>query len=190
MQSTSLPDASQYLIYEPRFMDPASPDGLWLCTSAEDVATIQINAAALPVGATPDNLNRARSFLEAFQFVLVVGPDETKRRALADAVRQQVPSVEVCITVNSVYHGCTSIRELQDKHGFSAIENLWRDAEELPPYGLLEISTVEKVDMDKIPHAKSGIPELDKLIGGLYEGEVSFEFSKKVVLLRIILQRP
>ena len=173
MQSTSLPDASQYLIYEPRFMDPASPDGLWLCTSAEDVATIQINAAALPVGAAADNLNRARSFLEAFQFVLVVGPDETKRRALADAVRQQVPSVEVCITSNSVYHGCTSIRELQDKHGYEAVENLWKDADELPPYGLLEISSVENVNIAKQPHMKSGIPALDNLIGGLYEGELS-----------------
>ena len=133
MQSTSLPDASQFLVYEPRFMDPSSPDGLWLCTNAEDAATIQMNAAALPVGATADNLNRASSFLEAFRFVLVVGPDESKRRALADALRRQVPSVEVCITSNSVYHGCTSIRELQDKHGFSAIENLWKDAEELPP---------------------------------------------------------
>ena len=173
MQSTSLPDASQFLVYEPRFMDPSSPDGLWLCTSAEDVATIQINAAALPVGAAADNLNRARSFLEAFQFVLVVGPDETKRRALADAVRQQVPSVEVCITVNSVYHGCTSIRELQDKHGYEAVENLWKDADELPPYGLLEISSVENVNIAKQPHMKSGIPALDKLIGGLYEGELS-----------------
>ena len=95
MQSTSLPDASQFLVYEPHFMDPDSPDGLWLCTNLEDAAVIEINAAALPIGATADNLNRARSFLEAFQFVLVVGPDETKRRALADAVRQQVPSVEV-----------------------------------------------------------------------------------------------
>ena len=63
MQSTSLPDASQFLVYEPRFMDPDSPDGLWLCTNAEDAATIQMNAAALPAGATADNLNRASSFL-------------------------------------------------------------------------------------------------------------------------------
>lgn len=173
MQTTTAPDASQYLVYEPRFMDPSSPDGLWLCTDLEDAAVIQINAAALPVGATADNLIRARAFLEAFHFVLVVGPDEGKRRALADALRSNVPSVEVCITANSVYHGCTSISELQDKHGFSAIENLWQDAEELPPYGLLEISGVEKVDMAKQPHMKSGIPDLDKLIGGLYDGELS-----------------
>lgn len=179
MQSTSLPDASQYLVYEDRFMDPSSPDGLWLCTDLEDAACIQINAAALPLGLQKANLAGARSFLEAFHFVLVVGADEAKRRALADVVRQSVPSVEVCITSNSVYHGCTSIRELQDKRGFSAIENLWQDAEELPPYGLLEISAVEKVDMAAIPHAASGIPELDKLIGGLYEGEVSVWTGKR-----------
>lgn len=153
MQSTLLPDASQYLVYEPRFMDPDSPDGLWLCTDLEDAAVIQINAAALPLGLSKANLQGALDFLEAFSFVLVVGADEAKRRALADAVRQQVPSVEVCITANSAYHGCTSIRELQDKHGMEAVENLWKDSDELPPYGLLEISSVEKVDMAKIPHA-------------------------------------
>lgn len=60
-----------------------------------------------------------------------------------------------------------------------AVENLWKDSDELPPYGLLEISSVEKVDMAKIPHAKSGIPALDKLIGGLYEGEVSVWTGKR-----------
>ena len=111
MQSTSLPDASQFLVYEPRFMDPSSPDGLWLCTDLEDAACIQINAAALPFGTAKANLEPISGFLEAFHFVLVVGPDEAKRRSLADVVRRQVPSVEVCITVNSVYHGCTPIRE-------------------------------------------------------------------------------
>lgn len=179
MQSISLPDASQFLVYEPRFMDPASPDGLWLCTDMEDAAVIQINAAALPLGLSKADLAGARAFLEAFRFVLVVGADESKRHALADAVRRQVPSVEVCITSQSVYRGCTSVRELQDQYGMETVENLWQDAEELPPYGLLEISGVEKVDMAKIPHAKSGIPELDKLIGGLYEGEVSVWTGKR-----------
>lgn len=179
MQTTSAPDASQYLVYEPRFICTDSPYGLWLCTDLEDAASIQINAAALPIGASTDNLARARTFLEAFQFVLVVGPDESRRRALAEALRRQVPSVEVCITSNDVYHGCTSIQELREKHGLEALENLWQDADELPPYGLLEISSVNKVDMAKIPHARSGIPELDKLIGGLYEGEVSVWTGKR-----------
>lgn len=179
MQTTPAPDASPYLVYNPSFIATDSPDGLWLCTDLEDAAVIQINAAALPIGAAADNLSRSRAFLEAFSFVLVVGPDEGRRRALAEALRRQVPSVEVCVTSQSVYRGCTSLRELQDKHGLEALEALWQDADELPPYGLLEISGVEKVDTAKLPHARSGIPALDKMIGGLYDGEVSVWTGKR-----------
>lgn len=179
MQTAPTPDASRYLVYEPHFMDPSSPDGLWLCTDFEDAAAVEINAAALPVGGTSENLRLAAPFFEAFSFVLVVGADADRRRALADALRQQVPSVEVCVTAQSVYKGCSSVRELRDSHGIFAVESLWQGAEELPPYGLLEISGVEKVDIAKQPHARSGIPELDKLIGGLYDGELSIWTGKR-----------
>lgn len=173
MQTTSAPDASQYLTYDPSFISTDSPDGLWLCTELEDVAAIQVNAAALLTGAPADNLARARAFLEAFQCVLIVGADEGRRRALAEALRRQVPSVEVCMTSQEVYRGCASVRELRDQYGVGAVEKLWQGAEELPPYGLLEISSVNRVDIAKQPHTKSGIPALDRLIGGLYDGELS-----------------
>lgn len=179
MQSVPLPDASQFLVYEPRFMDPASPDGLWLCTDAEDAAVIGVNAASLSITAGEDGLRRAQQFLEAFPFVLVVGANGEKRRALAESLRRSVPSVEVCVTVQSAYRGCASVQELKDVNGFDAVTDLWRDAEELPPYGLLEISGVEQVDISRQSHAKSGIPSLDKLIGGLYDGELSIWTGKR-----------
>ena len=176
---TPLPDASAYLVYEPRFMNPSSPDGLWLCTDLEDAAVVGINAAALPLGLRPGALAGARAFLESFPFVLVVGADSARRTALAEMLRREVPSVEVCITAQSVYRGCATLAELRDQHGMEALDELWRDADELPPYGLLEISGVEQVDAKAIPHARSGIPALDQLIGGLYDGEVSVWTGKR-----------
>ena len=177
MQTTPVPDASAVLVYESRFIDPSSKDGLWLCTTAEDAAAIQINAAAPAIGAA--DLGRARAFFEAFSFILVVGADPEQRAALADQLRRQVPSVEVCVTCQSVYQGCSSVRALRDTYGIEAAEGLWRDMEELPPYGLLEISSVEQVDLAKQPHAKSGIPALDRIIGGLYDGELSIWTGKR-----------
>lgn len=174
-----IPDASRYLVYDRAYMDPASPDGCWLCTDAEDVQAIQINAAALPLGAPEEHLARAKAFFEAFPFVLVVGADPVRRGALADALRRQVPSVEVCVTAQSAYRGCGSVRELRETHGLSAVDELWRDAEELPPYGLLEISGIEDVDILRQSRAKSGIPELDRRIGGFYDGEVSVWTGKR-----------
>jgi len=36
-----LPDASQWLVYEPRFLDPSEPRGLWFCDGPEAVYAIQ-----------------------------------------------------------------------------------------------------------------------------------------------------
>lgn len=179
MQLISLPNASAYLVYDEHFMDPASPNGLWLCTTPEEAAVIKINAAALPVNATEENLIKARPFLSAFSCVLVVGADEAKRRALASALQRLCPELEVCVTPQSAYRGCASLQELKDDHGLSALEDLWMDAEELPPFGLLEISAVEQVDISQQPKARSGIPALDQLIGGFYDGEVSTWTGKR-----------
>jgi len=179
MQLGMLPDASQYLVYEPRFLDPDAPEGLWLCTDAEDAAAVEINAACLAAGVPWEALRLCRTFFEAFSCVLVVGADSARRAALADALRRQVPSVEVCVTAQSAYLGCGSVRELRETHGLERVERLWEDAEELPPYGLVEMSSVEAVDISHQPHARSGIPGLDQLIGGLYEGELSLWTGKR-----------
>lgn len=179
MPFISLPDASAYLVYDPHFLDPSSPNGLWLCTTPEEAQIIGINAACLPIGATEENLIKARPFLASFSCVLVVGADGEKRRALSEALQRLCPELEICVTPQSAYRGCGSIQELQDEHGFSALEDLWMDADQLPPYGLLEISAVEQVDIAKQPKARSGIPALDKIIGGFYDGEVSTWTGKR-----------
>lgn len=180
MQPKMLPDASQYLLYNPRFMDPGSPDGLCLCTRPEDVLAIEINAACLPSGCNAsENLTRAAAFFEAFTHVLVVGADPLHRQVLAELLRRTVPFVEIYVSAQSVYRGCSSVQELRETHGLSALENLWEDANELPPYGLVEMSTVENVDISRQPHVKSGIPLLDQMIGGLYDGEVSVWTGKR-----------
>lgn len=179
MQMISLPDASAYLVYDEHFLDPSSPNGLWLCTTPEEASVIGINAASLPINATEENIIKARPFLAAFSCVLVVGADEDKRRALSESLQRLCPELEICVTPQSAYRGCASIQELKDNHGFSALEDLWMDADQLPPYGLLEISAVEQVDIAKQPKARSGIPALDKIIGGFYDGEVSTWTGKR-----------
>ena len=179
MQLISLPDASAYLVYDAHFLDTSSPNGLWLCTTPEEAQIIACNAAALPINATDENLIKARPFLAAFSCVLVVGADGEKRRALSESLQRLCPELEICVTPQSAYRGCTTIQELKDNHGLSALDDLWMEAEQLPPYGLLEISSVEKVDISRQPKAHSGIPALDQMIGGLYDGEVSIWTGKR-----------
>lgn len=175
----TLPDASSWLLYNESFLDPASPTGLWLCTTPEEAATIVINAAALPISATAENLTRSRAFFAAFSCVLVVGTNEDKRKELCAMLQRHCPEIEVCVTPQSAYRGCASLTEMWDTYGLQSLETLWEDAEQLPPYGLLEASCVERVDLARQPKARSGIPALDRMIGGLYDGELSIWTGKR-----------
>lgn len=177
MQTTPTPDASRVLLYDPPFLSTQS--GLWLCTCAEDVYAIGVNAATLQAGASFSDLAAATPFFEAFPYVLVVGANEAQRTALADALRRYVPSVCKWITPQSSYCGCDSIAELLQACGREAVDSLETSAEELPPFGLLEVSTIEDVDLSRQPHSRSGIPDLDRMIGGLYDGELSIWTGKR-----------
>ena len=179
MQTTPTPDASRYLVYNDALM--TTQEGLWLCTTAEDAAVVGVNAAALSITTTYDMLPHAKEFFEAFPYILVLGTDEGKRSSLVNALRKYVPSVEVWTSASqSVYCGCTSLDELRAKKGFAYIEEvLPMDVVEIPPHGLLEVSSIDDVDLSRLPHARSGIPNLDKMIGGLYEGELSIWTGKR-----------
>ena len=173
MQTTAVPDAAAHLIYNPSLLSADSVDGLWLCTDIQDALTIQVNAAALPQGGGEDNLRRSAAFFRAFSYILIVGADPHHRMALAQLLRETLPSLTVCVTEDEAYRGCRSVTELREKHGLAAVEDIVRFQHQLPPWGLLEVSAVESVDMVSLPRTSSGIPELDRMIGGLYAGELS-----------------
>ena len=56
--SSNLPDVSQWLVYDPRWIDPKQSSGFWLCTDPADVLSIQINAGCLSAGSTWEDLGR------------------------------------------------------------------------------------------------------------------------------------
>lgn len=179
METTPVPDASAWLLYNPSFMSVDSPEGLWLCVEAEDAAVIAINAVALPAGGGRENFRAAREFLEAFPQVLVVGADPQKRRSLAQLLRSTLPQLQISLTEQESYRGCGSVGELKEKFGLAAVDALGEKRHPLGPWGLLEVSDVGAVDLFSLPRTSSGLPELDRMIGGFFAGEVSVWTGKR-----------
>lgn len=184
MQNTSLPDASQYLYYDKHEMDTSDPLGCWVYVGTEDILVVpQKNAVFLPDSWDGQSLKECQSFFESFKIVLVLGGNDTKRTVAASAIQLAAPGVAVCVTPQSAYREYDSLHDMYYGMGAEAfnkyLSNIWQEAYELPVYGLLEISTVEEVNIARQPKAKSGIPSLDKLIGGLYDGEVSLWTGKR-----------
>lgn len=184
MQTARLPDVSSYLIYAASGMDPASPLGCWVYADIGDIEVApRNNAVFLPEAWTPEDLLACRRFFESFKVVLVLGGDEQQRNAAATAIQTAAPGVPVCVTPQSAYLGYASLTEMYCEMGAvdyqSHMAHIWEEAYELPPYGIVEVASVDVVDISKQPHTKSGIPALDSMIGGLYDGEVSVWTGKR-----------
>ena len=165
--------AQSYLTFDPNFLDPAQPTGLWLCDTAEDVYAVSINAVKLAEGAQWGDLRSCEGFFRAFYYVFVAIPDQIRRQKTVEALRQVLPELSLYIPAEHAFRGCRSLAEFRDQVGLSRVQELLVDARELPVYGLVNLADVEPMRMSDLERTTSGIPELDRYTGGFFAGQLS-----------------
>lgn len=165
--------AMDVLAFEPRFLDPALPSGLWFCDCAESVQAISINAVCLKSSASWDDLAKCQAFFHAFPYVVIVATDGTTRKQMTHELRRRVAGMVFYVARDKAFRGCASVQELRETHGLSAIQEILMDTVELPVYGLLNLADVKPPDMASIESVRSGFPIIDKRIGGFHMGELS-----------------
>lgn len=170
---SDLPDVSQYLVYDPMFLDPAQPRGLWFCDSPESVLAIQINAVCLAAGARWEDLTRCEAFVSRFEHLVVVCPDRERRAVMVEEIRRRLTVIPVSVAQDQAFRGCSTVQALRDTFGPKAMEQILLDVVELPVYGLLDLADVDQPDVAQMPKVRSGIPNLDQAIGGFLMGELS-----------------
>lgn len=179
MSCEQLPDVSQWLVYEPRFMDPSLPTGLWFCDSPEDVRAVGVNAVCLSSGAGWNDLLRCGDFFRRFPYVLIVAADPARRRQMADELRPRLSYIALLTAQQEGFRGCASVEQLRSTCGLGAVEELLRFNEELPAYGLLDMAEIKAPEIWRMPKALSGIAELDRATGGFLMGELSVWTGKR-----------
>ncbi|MBS5135882.1 MAG: AAA family ATPase [Oscillospiraceae bacterium] len=177
--SSSLPDVSQWLTYDPRWMDPKQSSGFWLCTDPADVLSIQINAGCLSAGSTWEDLGRCETFFSRFPYVLLVCPDKARREVLVREARQRLPNTVLLVAEDKAFRGCATVQELRDTYGLKAVDRILLEVRELPICGLLDLADVRPPDVAGMERVVSGISNLDRHIGGFYMGEVSVWTGKR-----------
>lgn len=185
--------AAEYLTFEERFLSPDQPQGLWFCDSVAEVSDIQINAVCLGSGVEWDALAKCRPFFECFPYVVIVTPNAIARERLVKEIPPRLPTCCVYVIQDAGFRGCRTIREYIDAYGHDHLLDILAGAEELPAYGLIDLSTVEPWDLTKIPRTLSGFDRLDKSIGGFFAGELSVwtgkrGMGKSTILSQMLLQ--
>ena len=177
-QRNSFSDASEVLLYFDDRLDTRR--SLWFCRDVLDVDAVKDNAACLGVGV--DDLSLLRSceaFLRSFPSIFIAVPEEEVRATIVEAFEEYVPGLRILLPKDGAFGKHERVRDVLEAGGQSAVDRLLSDAVERPMKGLLDLSTVERMDPTTIPSVLSGIPALDQLIGGFYPGELSVWTGKR-----------
>lgn len=176
---------SQHLIERPenllaidRFINPNEPTGLWWCKDAIDMDTVQINAVCKDKNVSWNCINDCSEWLAQFPYILIaIPPGPTQDEVIQElSIRSPIPILVPCVRD---FYGANSIAEMKENIGLSYMDALLINAEEVQIEGLINIADI---DIKKRKNAKriiSGIPELDKRIGGFVGGELSVWTGKR-----------
>lgn len=165
--------ARRYLTFDPQFIDPGEPTGLWFCATAEDVQAAAINAVKLADGAAWEDLWRCEAFFGAFPYVFLAVARAQDREPMVERLRTILPRTVLYVPGRSSFRGCRSVAEFRAQYGMSKVQELLLDSVELPAYGLVDLADIAPLDLSRVPRVRSGIPELDRYTGGFYAGQLS-----------------
>lgn len=181
--------AGQYLAFDPNFIDPNLPQGLWFCDSAVEAHGLLINTVCLASTSSWDDVIRCRPFFELFPYMVIVTPNAIAREQLVRELYPRLPTCCIYVVRDSGFRGCKTVQDYIDAYGTRQLPGILAGAEELPAYGILDLSTVETRDLTKVPRTLSGFDRLDKSIGGFFAGELSVWTGKRGIGKSTILSQ-
>lgn len=166
------------LLYRPEFMDPGEPTGLWWCKDAVDMDVVGINAVCKSLTAAWSALNNWEEWVAQFPYILVAVPPGPKQDEIVEELQARLP-VPIMVPSAESFRGKRSVQELRDDGGMKALDKLLFDAEEKPIQGLLNVADIDTSKRVNAKRVVSGIPDLDRAIGGFVGGELSVWTGKR-----------
>ena len=137
------------------------------------------NAVSVPNGCNGFTfLDNVWEWITKFKEVVVFGDCEHGRITLLDTLEKRLP-VKVKGVRMEDYLGEKDANDILRKFGKQAILTAVENAEVPPVKCVKELADVESVDLYSLPKIKTGIQEIDRIIGGLYFGQVVLLTGKR-----------
>lgn len=139
------------------------------------------NAVSVPTGATGFTwLDNCWDWVTKFKEVVVFGDNEHGKITLLDTIRARLPSSIRVLCVRPIdYLGEKDANDILLKHGAENVRKAVANAEIPKMRNVKELSSVRSVNINDLERLKTGIPELDKVIGGLVMGQVVLLSGKR-----------
>ena len=127
------------------------------------------NAVSVPTGARGFTwLEHCWDWITQFEEIVVFGDCENGKVTLVDELARRLP---LPVKVEE-YLGEKDANEILRKYGPDAIRQAVTRAKIQPVSHIKELADVEAVDLYSLERIKTGIREIDQMIGGMYFGQV------------------
>ncbi len=130
------------------------------------------NAVSVPMGKNNfDWINLCWDFLCEFSEIVVFGDHENGEITLADELNRRLKKHIIKVVKTDDYRGLKDANDIFRTYGADALKTAISNAAPVPVNHIVSLADVKAVSVGDIPHFKSGIAELDGVIGGLFEGQ-------------------
>lgn len=130
------------------------------------------NAVSVPTGARGFTwYQHCREWIEQFKEVVVFGDYEHGRVTLVEELQNRLPQ-RIKVVQTKDYLGEKDANAILMKYGKQAIVTAVENAKAPEMKNIKDLSTVESIDINKLPKIKTGVPEIDRILGGIYLGQL------------------
>lgn len=137
------------------------------------------NAVSVPTGAMGFTwLDHVWDWILRFDEIVVMGDNEKGKITLVDELSRRLPK-PVKVVHTEDYLGEKDANDILRKYGEEALRQAVNRAGLIPVSHIKELADVESVDLSKLPKINTGIASLDRVIGGLYYGQVVLITGKR-----------
>ena len=137
------------------------------------------NAVSVPTGAKGFTwVENCWDWLSKFKEVTVFGDCEHGKITLVDELSRRL-TCPVKVVQREDYLGEKDANDILRKYGAEAVRQAVAKTKLIPVNHVKRLAEVESVDLQSLPHIMTGIPRLDRVIGGLYFGQVVLLTGKR-----------
>lgn len=137
------------------------------------------NAVSVPTGANGFTwLANCWDWINRFQEIVVFGDNEHGKITLSDTLRARL-EIPIKVVRRKDYLGEKDANAILCKYGREAVKTAVNNAEMPRLENVKDLSTVESIDLNRLPKIKTNIPEIDRIIGGLIMSQVVLLTGKR-----------
>lgn len=137
------------------------------------------NCASVPSGCSDFTwLETCFDWLQQFKNIAIIGDNDNAGREMIRKLTDKL-DCNVLVPNFELYENCKDANEVFFKHGEQRIKEIMDTVRAAPVLGLINIADVKPVDMSSIPRTLTGIKTLDRITGGMFDGDLTVWTGKR-----------